>query len=289
MIRFVLCAAALIACTHSVARDRPSLWLYNITKDEIVKAYNHNHSMPIASITKLMTAMIALDNDTDLDRKIIVSAGSKLGAGWHTRRDVLTAMLVRSDNYAAESLAQDFPGGRRAFVSAMNQRAESIGMQNTRFGDPSGLSSSNVSTASSIGTMVMVASMYPFIVETSVKKHVLFEVNRKRKIRTIALDNTNRPLLFEFDQIKVSKTGFTNPAGWCVGMLVKSKNQEFIVVILNARSKQDRYQLAKTTIYNQLQDIDVDKIETVAPENQIYEPLWWHSVLDTINRWIKID
>lgn len=289
MIRALIVITMLVLSSTGAARERTALWLYNISKDQIVKANNHNDSMPIASITKLMTAMVSLDSDTDLDRKIVVSAGSKLGAGWHSRRDVLTAMLVRSDNYAAESLARDYPGGRREFISAMNDRARAIGMQNTRFNDPSGLSSANISTAAGVGTMVMVASLYPFIVETSVKKHVMFEVNRGRKIRTIALDNTNRPLLFEFDQIKVSKTGFTNPAGWCVGMLVRSQNQEFVVVILNARSKQDRYQLAKTTIYNQLQDIDVDRIETVEPDRQVYEPTWWQGVLDTLIRWTKID
>jgi serine-type D-Ala-D-Ala endopeptidase (penicillin-binding protein 7) len=238
----------------------PAIWVYNITKQEIVVARYQNETMPIASITKLMTAMVSLDYDRNLDRKIQMLPGGKLPAGEHTRRDIMTAMLVRSDNVAAESVARDYPNGRKDFIKAMNQKAKDIEMTGTRFFDPTGLSSSNEATAGSVGNMVQIASLYPFIVETSVRKHVLFEVNRKRKIRTISIDNTNKPLLMEFDQIKVSKTGFTNSAGWCVGMLVQSHGQEFVIVILHSESKQKRYELAKSTIYNQLVDHEVDNV-----------------------------
>jgi D-alanyl-D-alanine carboxypeptidase len=126
-----------------------------------------------------------------------------------------------------------------------------------------------------VGTLVMISSLYPFIVETSVKKQVMFEVNRGRRIRTIEIENTNKPLLFEFDEIRVSKTGYTTAAGWCVGMLVESHGQEFVVVIMGAQSKQQRNELARTTIYNQLQDIEVDWIEEQA---RPWWQRWWQSL-----------
>ena len=253
----VLCCSPALA--KKAKSNYPAIWVYNITKQEIVTARFQNETMPIASITKLMTAMVSLDYDQNLDRKITMLPGGKLPAGEHTRRDIMTAMLVRSDNVAAESIARDFPGGRKDFIRAMNTKAKNIEMTGTRFADPTGLSSSNESTASSVGNMVQIASLYGFIVDTSVKKHVLFEVNRKRRIRTISIDNTNKPLLMEFDQIRVSKTGFTNSAGWCVGMLMESNGQEFIVVILHSESKQRRYELAKREIYNNLVDHEVDQ------------------------------
>lgn len=262
----------------------PAVWVYNITKQEIVTARFHNETMPIASITKLMTAMVSLDYDRDLERKITMLPGGRLPAGEHSRRDVMTAMLVRSDNIAAESIARDYPGGRKDFIKAMNRKAQEIALVGARFMDPTGLSSSNEATAGSVGNMVQIASLYPFIVETSVKKHVLFEVNRKRKIRTISIDNTNKPLLMEFDQIRVSKTGFTNSAGWCVGMLVESKGQEFVIVILHSESKQKRYELAKSTIYNNLVDHEVDNV--VNDSDPQPEPAPEPETIDkTIYRW----
>ena len=262
----------------------PAVWVYNITKQEIVVARFQNETMPIASITKLMTAMVSLDYDKNLDRKITMLPGGKLPAGEHTRRDIMTAMLVRSDNVAAESIARDYPNGRKDFIRAMNRKAQEIEMTGARFADPTGLSSSNEATASGVGNMVQIASLYSFIVETSVKKHVLFEVNRKRKIRTISIDNTNKPLLVEFDQIRVSKTGFTNSAGWCVGMLVESKGQDFIIVILHSESKQKRYELAKSTIYNHLVDHEVDNVvnESEPQPEPTQEP---ETIDKTIYRW----
>lgn len=256
----------------AMASQKPAIWLYNVTKDEPVIGNRSNVPAPIASITKLMTAIVSLDHDANLDRRIAVPGGGRLPPGQHVRRDVLAAMLIRSDNIAAEAVAADYPGGRKAFVVAMNRRATEIGMVATRFADPSGISMHNISTPGSVGTLVMISSLYPFIVETSVQRQAMFEINRGRKIRTIEIDNTNKPLLFEFDEIRVSKTGYTTAAGWCVGMLVQSRGQEFVVVIMGAASKQARNELARTTIYNQLRDIEVDWIEE--QNTPWYRKLW---------------
>lgn len=287
MKKVVVTMLLLLACGTVSAKKRtssPAIWVYNVTKQEIVTARYQNETMPIASITKLMTAMVSLDYDSNLDRRITMLPGGKLPAGEHSRRDIMTAMLVRSDNVAAESIARDFPNGRKEFIKAMNTKAKNIEMMGTRFADPTGLSSSNESTASSVGNMVLIASLYPFIVDTSVRKHVLFEVNRKQKFRTIAIDNTNKPLLMEFDQIRVSKTGFTNSAGWCVGMLAQNRSEEYVIVILRSESKQRRYELAKTALYNNLVDHEVDTVvnDAESQPEAVPEP---ESFDKTIYRW----
>lgn len=257
-VKSVILVLALI-CTPLMAKDsKPAVWLYDITKKEIVIASDSNIPKSIASITKIMTAMVALDHDRNLDRHIVVRAGGKLPPGLHTRRDVMRAMLIRSDNRAADALAADFPGGERAFVRAMNQRARRLNMTAAKFVDASGLSAGNVATAGEVSEMVGASALYPFIVETSVQKQALFDINLRQKVRTIELHNTNRPLLFEFDEIMISKTGFTSAAGWCVALMVEKNGRNFIVVVLGARTKQERLDITRKIVYNQLKDIEVD-------------------------------
>jgi len=247
------------------ATARPGVWVYNETLDRHVETRNLNPTRPIASLTKIMTAIVTLDYDPDLTREIRVF-GSRLPKSRHSRYDVITAMLVRSDNGAADSIAADYPGGRKEFIKAMNRKARELGMLSTRFRDPSGLSSMNLSTASDVLIMMQVSAVYNIIRETSVKKQAIFETYHRQRIRTIELPNTNRPLLFKFDEIVVSKTGWTNAAGWCVGMVVESQGQRFIVVILGARSKQERFDIAKEVVYNHLRDIDIEEMTKPKPK-----------------------
>ena len=245
------------------AQVKPSsVVLYDATKSEIVMASDSNIPRSIASITKIMTAMVALDHDRNLDRHIQIKAGGKLPAGIHTRRDIMRAMLIRSDNRAADALAADFPGGERAFVRAMNQRARRLGMTTAQFADASGLNAGNRATAGEVVEMIKASALYPFIVETSVQKQALFDINLRQRVRTIELENTNRPLLFEFDEIVISKTGFTSAAGWCVALMVSKNDRNFIVVVLGAETKQQRLDITRKIMYNQLRDLEVDyKIE----------------------------
>ena len=249
IIAFVLVAAGPAGAATSV-------WVYNQTQDTIVFNQNANTVRPIASITKLMTAMVALDHDPTLTRSVKLSnrVGSNLPPGQYTRRQLFDAMLVRSDNAAAETLAQDYPGGRTAFVRAMNRRAAELGMRSTRFQDPSGLSQSNVGTAGDMGTLVTTAGNYALVREISVQRQIQIESHFKKRIRVISLPNTNQPLLFDFDNIRVSKTGFTNPAGWCVALLVEKNKQIFAVVVLGSENKSKRLVTVKDLMYNHISD-----------------------------------
>lgn len=238
------------------ANAATSIWIYNQTQDTIVLNQQANTVRPVASITKLMTAMVALDHDAVLSRSVKLSnrVGSNLPPGQYTRRQLFDAMLVSSNNAAAETLAQDYPGGRTAFVQAMNRRARSLGMTSTRFNDPSGLSQNNIGTAGDMGTLVMAAGKYALIREISVQRQIQIESHFKKRIRVISLPNTNQPLLFYFDNIQVSKTGFTNPAGWCVALLVEKNKQIFAVVVLGSENKSKRLDTVNNLMYNHISD-----------------------------------
>jgi len=247
---------AVVLVASSWANAATSVWVYNQTQDAIVLNQQANTVRPIASITKLMTAMVALDHDPVLSRSVKLSdrVGSKLPPGQYTRRQLFDAMQVSSNNAAAETLAQDYPGGRSAFVQAMNRRASGLGMTSTRFQDPSGLSRNNVGTAGDMGTLVTTAGKYALIREISVQRQIQIESHFKKRIRVISLPNTNQPLLFDFDNIHVSKTGFTNPAGWCVALLVEKNKQTFAIVVLGAENKSKRLDTIKDLMYNHISD-----------------------------------
>jgi D-alanyl-D-alanine endopeptidase (penicillin-binding protein 7) len=164
------------------------------------------------------------------------------------------AMLVRSDNAASETLAADYPGGRREFVSAMNRQARQLELRTMQFDDPSGLSSKNTSTAGDVANMVQIASGYWVIREASTRKDVEFETLYQKKVRKIKLNHTSGDLLFAFDSVIVSKTGLTNSAGWCVGMMVEQNQKQYVIVVLGSRTKQQRTSTAQDLLYNHIVD-----------------------------------
>jgi D-alanyl-D-alanine endopeptidase (penicillin-binding protein 7) len=206
-----------------------------------------------------MTAMVALDYDKNLTRslKLVKRTKGIIPYNTYSRGEIFHAMLIRSDNNAAETLAADYPGGRAAFLTAMNRKAAELKMYSTNFDDPSGLDRNNTSTIHNLKLMLQASAQYTLIREISVKKQVMFEKRYKKKIRKIVVPNTNSQMLFEFDNIVVTKTGLTNPAGWCLGLVVEQNQQRYIVVILGARNKFERLKIAKEIMYNHLSDTDL--------------------------------
>ena len=233
----------------------PSVYVYNETLDRTEYQRNSTEYRSIASITKLMTAMVALDHSKDLFRQLPLNTTvrSNLPRGQYTRQDLFTAMLVRSDNAAAETLAADYPGGRKEFIWRMNQQAKEWGI-NAVFRDPTGLNLGNMATAGDVGTLAVYAANYWVIRDASVKKTVAFERKFKKRLKKIQLNNTNRPLLMEFDEIIVSKTGFTNPAGYCVALVVEHKKQRRVIVVLGERNKSRRMDTVQDIMYNHVLD-----------------------------------
>jgi len=269
----------LLAVSFSAAARQPSTWIYNKTNDQIISSSNSNVTRPIASLTKIMTAMVALDYDSDMGRKIFVGKGSKLPPGMNTRGDLFAAVLVRSDNRAAEILAENYPGGRNSFIKAMNRKAVEIGMTQTRFVDASGLSAGNVSNVGSVANMLQVASLYPVIADVSVLPQVEIKNQRYR----VLLDNTNKMLLARFEEIKLSKTGFTTASGWSVGMILERHGQRFVVVVLGAENKTQRYELAKRLIERHFQDIEHDLLAQEAERQYNMNKSIWQRIKDWLN------
>ncbi len=201
--------------------------------------------MPIASITKLMTAMVILDADLDLNEKVTITkadrdllrlTGSRLRVGATlTRSELLILALMASENRAASALARTFPGGKKAFVSRMNQKAESLGMTNSRFTEAAGLDSGNVSTALELTRMVQAAFRYPFIREaTTIQK---LQVKPYKRRGELEYRNTNRLLRKSYWNIGLSKTGYINEAGRCLVMQAVIAEQPLVIVLLNSFGK----------------------------------------------------
>jgi len=241
----------------------PSVVVYNITQGKMEYSRNYDVVRPIASVTKIMTAMITLDYDKDLGRTLKLSkrVGSYIPSQNYNRWQLLQAMLVRSDNAAAETLADDYPGGRAAFISKMNSQAQEWGLKNTRFEDPTGLGANNTSTAEEVASLMETSAAYWVIQEISTRKQIAVETQFKKRIRTINLNNTNSPLLFEFDNIVISKTGLTSRAGWCVGLVVNQNRQRYAIVVLGAKTKQDRFRTVEQVMYNHVIDNQLPNTE----------------------------
>jgi D-alanyl-D-alanine endopeptidase (penicillin-binding protein 7) len=239
-----------------VPTNNMSIILVDLEKDAIIKGQNIEKVRALASITKLMTAIVALDYTTDMDKVLKLSSreGSRLPKREYTRGQLFHAMLIKSDNAAAETIAADYPGGREKFIADMNIRAMMMGLKNTHFNDPTGLNNGNVSTAEDVSHLVVGAAFYPMIRNISTKKEATILIQVKRKDRPVVLSNTNRVLLHEFDSILLSKTGFTNPAGFCVAILVEQTvNNEIhhqVIVVMGAKNTSQRVDTVKRMMYH---------------------------------------
>ena len=210
-------------------------------------AKNVDHVVPIASITKLMTAMVVMDAGLPLTERIVISENDKdllkgtrsrlhIGTAL-TRRELLQLALMASENRAAEALSRVYPGGTKAFVAAMNQKAVELGMWRTRFVDGTGLSSDNVSTAHDLTKMVAAAYHYPLIREFTTDSGTTVQVGNGR---TMSYNNSNRLVKSHEWQIGLSKTGYISEAGRCLVMQAKIAGKPVIIVLLDSWGKMTR-------------------------------------------------
>ena len=210
-----------------------------------VYAKDENEIRPIASITKLMTAMVTLDSRlplqdqltiTKADRDRIKLTGSRLQYGATlTRKELLYLALMSSENRAAAALGRNYPGGTQAFVAAMNKKAQSLGMKDSRFADPAGLKKGNVSSARDLVKMVSAAMKYALIKKaTTTRKMTVFPFNNRGPLQYA---NTNRLLKNENWGINLSKTGYIREAGRCLTMQAEIASQPLVIVLLNSYGK----------------------------------------------------
>ena len=210
----------------------------------VLYAKKEEQVVPIASITKLMTALVVLEAKLSLDERVVIGREdydrvkrqpSRLGAGTSmSRGDLLKIMLMASENRAAAALARAYPGGTSAFVAAMNQKALELGMSETRFVDSSGLSDENVSTARDLAWMVDAAYREPLIREYTTSRSHTVEINKGRKM-TFA--NSNQMVRYAHWDIGLSKTGYLDVAGRCLVMQANIGTTPVIIVLLHSWGK----------------------------------------------------
>lgn len=221
----------------------------NLNDNRAIYAKNTDAVLPIASITKLMTAMVMLDAGLPLDQSITVTeadvdslrhSGSRLRVGTTmSRREMLRLALMASENRAAAALARTGPGGTRGFVAAMNRKAGELGMKSSRFVDSTGLSEENVSTARDLAKMVRASERYKLISEFSTQASYKQAVAGSR--RPLGFRNTNILINSKRWDIDVSKTGYISEAGRCLVMMAKIEKRPVIIVLLDSNGKFSRF------------------------------------------------
>lgn len=214
---------------------------------EILYAKSTETTTPIASLTKLMTAMVVLDAQQSMDEPITISnhdvdtikgTRSRLRVGTTlTRAEMLQLALMSSENRAASALGHAYPGGYEAFIRAMNAKAQALGMAHTHFVEATGLSSDNVSTAEDLARMVSAAYEYPEIrqVSTTPSYEVAVQGRRPTEFR-----NTNVLVRNGSWDIGLSKTGYISEAGRCLVMQAKIAGKPLIIVLLDSWGKNTR-------------------------------------------------
>jgi len=231
--------------SHLVVQSAAALVLDQSTGTVLFEK-NAGAVLPIASITKLMTAMVTLDGRPNLSEMLTISEDdvdtlkgthSRLRVGTNlNREDMLRLALMSSENRAASSLASNYPGGRDAFIAAMNRKANELGLQDTQFSDPTGLTAANVSSARDLVKLVAVAHQYPLIREFTTATEYEVRIGG----RTQAFHNTNSLVKSASWEIGLSKTGYINEAGKCLVMQAWLNNKPTIIVLLDSLGRMTR-------------------------------------------------
>jgi D-alanyl-D-alanine endopeptidase (penicillin-binding protein 7) len=239
--------AAKVATAEFTKEGEPNLQssgvlVFDPTSGQTLFSKNAEQAAPIASITKLMTAMVVLDAKLPMDEAIeltsedidlVKNTRSRLPIGSHFRRDDLMRLaLMASDNRAAAALGRSYPGGISAFVAAMNDKAKALGLAQTHYVDSSGLSPGNVSSPADLGKLVAAAATYPVITEYSTTGSVNVTLPESKK--KLSFVNTNALVRNSDWKIGLSKTGYINEAGKCLVMHAMIANQPIVIVLLDS-------------------------------------------------------
>src|SRR3569623_588057 len=221
--------------------------VYDADNQETLLEKNAGTAVPFASITKLLTAMVALDADPDMNEMLSVSehdvdmlkhTSSRIAVGTtQSREDMIHLALMSSENRLASALSQQYPGGHGAFIAAMNAKAAQLGMVNTHVEDPTGLSPNNRASAQDLVHMVLAAERYEPIRQFTTSTGYLQPVAS----RTQAYHNTNRLVGNPDWNIELSKTGYTSEAGRCIVMKLEAAGKHLVVVLLGAPSSNARF------------------------------------------------
>jgi len=237
--------------THHASQAEPTLrssaaLVLDTTHDAVLYSRHSDVAMPIASITKLMTALVVADAGQPLDEMLVVSqedrflakpAVSRLTPGTRlTRGDLMHLALMASENRAAHALGRNYPGGLGACVAAMNAKARELGMTSAHFVEPTGLSDANVASPEDLSKLVMAAAKVPAIREYSTDSDYVVQVGR----RMVQFHNTDSLVNKADWNIVVQKTGYISRAGRCLVMQTVIEDRNVVIVLLNSFGKRTR-------------------------------------------------
>ena len=200
-------------------------WLVSDQEGKIIASENIKEIRSIASITKIISSMVVLDANQDLDEFIKP----------YTRRELIQLSMVRSDNRAAEILCRHYPGGYNECIKAMNLKAQSLGLKDTKFVDATGLGVENKSTAEELIKIVIEASKYLELVHASKMSSVKIELKK----RYLVFPNTN-PIIGKRHDFIISKTGWIRASGGCIVMMLDTDIGRRIVVVLGSKNTHTR-------------------------------------------------
>jgi D-alanyl-D-alanine endopeptidase (penicillin-binding protein 7) len=224
--------------------------VWNVANSELIDSQNENMVHSMASITKLMTVYTTLTSGVDLQERVTVvgrEGSSRIRSGMQvTRQELIDLALISSDNLAARTLAETNPDGYTKFIEAMNGHARELGMFNTNYNDPTGLLSTNVTSASDLMKLVVAASRYEAYHNAAMKSSTAITVTFKQKKRVVIARATNS-FAGKMD-IQVAKTGFTNHAGRCLTMLFREDGNSYALVVMGAKNPPQRTQIVDQLI-----------------------------------------
>lgn len=219
----------LLVSSYSHAFSWPGItaksWLVADEQGRVIKSENPDQIRSIASITKLMTVMVVLDAHQELTERV----------NMFTRQQLIEMAIVHSDNKAAQFLCENYPTGMHGCIQSMNLKAKLLGMKNTSFVEPTGLSVMNVSTATELIKLVQAASAYPVITKASQMSEVKIQIKK----RWLVFKNTN-PIIGKRHKFIVSKTGYINASGGCIVMMLDTDIGNRIVIVLGSKNTHTR-------------------------------------------------
>ncbi len=227
---------------------------------EVLYDKNSSTAMPIASLTKLMTAMVYLESQPDLEKRAMVSREDLNGSGKTqlragevlAMRDLLHMSLLSSDNAATRSIVRNSGIAPEEFLARMNKKAATMGLANTHFVEFTGLSEQNVSTASEYSKILRAASALPLVAHITTLPDYTFRTSTREH----HLVNTDRLCRFGVFDVKAGKTGYINESGYCLATWVSTSTRDVVAVVLGARSNAGRFAVTRHLI---------DKVVAVAP------------------------
>lgn len=238
--------AGLHAVEDPLALKSSVAYVLDQDTNEVLFSKNPQAVLPIASITKLMTALVVVEAGLSLDEKLTVTQDdvdtekftrSRLAVGTTlSRGDMLHLALMASENRAAHALGRHYPGGLEAFVAAMNAKAQSLGMADTHYVEPTGLSSRNQSSAADLAKLVAVTSQVPLLRDLSTSREARVALGK----RLVQFRSTNGLLSNPLWDIGLQKTGFINEAGKCLVMQARMAGRQLIMVFLDSSGKASR-------------------------------------------------